>query len=58
MPERILLIQLRRIGDVLMTTPAVRALRAAYPRARIVFLTEPPSGELFRSTSSPIPPAR
>jgi ADP-heptose:LPS heptosyltransferase len=45
---RILLTQLRRIGDVLMTTPAVRALRQAYPEARIVYLTEPPSDELFR----------
>ena len=47
MPERILLIQLRRIGDVLMTTPALRALRHAYSRARIVYLTEPPSDQLF-----------
>ncbi|MBI3993371.1 MAG: glycosyltransferase family 9 protein [Candidatus Lambdaproteobacteria bacterium] len=44
----ILLIQLRRIGDVLMTTPAVRALRAAHPQARITFLTERPSDLVFR----------
>jgi len=48
MPERILLIQLRRIGDVLMTTPAVAALREAYPSAHIAYLTEPPSDQLFR----------
>ncbi|MCH8076548.1 MAG: glycosyltransferase family 9 protein [SAR324 cluster bacterium] len=47
-PERILLIQLRRIGDVLMTTPTVAALRKAYPGARISFLTEKPSDQLFR----------
>ena len=49
-PERILLIQLRRIGDVLMTTPAVRALREAYPEARIVYLTEPPADQIFRNS--------
>lgn len=47
MPERILLIQLRRIGDVLMTTPALRALRHAYPSAHITYLTEPPSHQVF-----------
>jgi ADP-heptose:LPS heptosyltransferase len=45
---RILLTQLRRIGDVLMTTPSVRALRQAFPAARIVYLTESPAHELFR----------
>lgn len=47
MPSRILLTQLRRIGDVLMTTPAVAALRAAYPEARISYLTEAPSEQVF-----------
>jgi ADP-heptose:LPS heptosyltransferase len=47
MPDRILLIQLRRIGDVLMTTPSLRALRQAYPKAHIVYLTEAPSDRLF-----------
>jgi ADP-heptose:LPS heptosyltransferase len=40
-PGRILLIQLRQIGDVLMCTPAIRALRKAFPHARIDFLVEP-----------------
>ena len=48
MPDRILLTQLRRIGDVLMTTPAVAAVRAAHPRAHIAFLTEAPSDQIFR----------
>ncbi len=47
MASRILLIQLRRIGDVLMTTPALAALRAAYPEARISYLTEAPCNQLF-----------
>lgn len=44
---KILLIQLRRIGDVLMTTPAVRALRNCYPSAQLEFLTEAPSDQIF-----------
>ncbi|MDI6736574.1 MAG: glycosyltransferase family 9 protein [bacterium] len=46
--EGILLIQLRRIGDVLMTTPAVRAVKKRFPEAKITFLTEPPADEIFR----------
>lgn len=38
---KILLIQLRRIGDIIMTTPAVRLLRQSFPQATIDYLTEP-----------------
>ena len=48
MTSRILLTQLRRIGDVLMTTPALAALRGHFPKAHIAFLTEAPSQLLFR----------
>ena len=34
-PERILLLQLKRIGDFILTAPAVAALRAARPEAEI-----------------------
>lgn len=44
---KILVIMLRRIGDVVLTTPAVRALRKQYPDAQIDFLTEPPCHELL-----------
>jgi len=44
---KILLIQLRRIGDVLMTTPSIRALRHSFPQAHIAFLTEKPSDQLL-----------
>jgi predicted lipopolysaccharide heptosyltransferase III len=38
---KILLIRLREIGDVVFTTPAVRALRERFPEARIDYLVEP-----------------
>lgn len=34
-PERLLLIRPDHLGDVLLTTPAIRALRAAYPAAEL-----------------------
>lgn len=37
-PDKIILIQLMAIGDVLMCTPALRALRKTYPHAEISFL--------------------
>lgn len=37
-PRRILLIQLHHLGDVVLTTPAIRACRAAFPDSRIDFL--------------------
>ena len=36
--QRILIIQLRQLGDILLTTPCVRELRRAYPDGRITFL--------------------
>ena len=39
-PERILLCQLRQIGDVLLSTPTVDILAKAYPQAEIHFFTE------------------
>src|SRR3989304_553252 len=47
-PKRILIIQLRRIGDVLMCTPAIRALRKRFPESFISFLTEKESEPLLR----------
>lgn len=38
-PRRILVVRLTALGDVLLATPAVRALRAAQPQARIEWLT-------------------
>lgn len=40
-PQRILLLQLYHLGDVILTTPAIRAARAAFPSATIDFVTGP-----------------
>lgn len=37
--KRILLIRIQKIGDVLLTTPAVHSLRKQFPRAHITYLT-------------------
>ncbi|MDP3429610.1 MAG: glycosyltransferase family 9 protein [Desulfomicrobium sp.] len=39
-PERILVCQLRQIGDVLLTTPSIRLLQERYPMAAIDVFTE------------------
>lgn len=44
--RRILVIQLKRIGDLILTTPALRALRSAYPDARISLIVEEASAGL------------
>lgn len=35
-PQRILIVRLHGLGDVLMITPAIRAMRLAWPRAKLV----------------------
>ncbi len=47
-PQKILIIQLRRIGDVLMCTPSIRALRQSFPQSSISFLTETESEPVLR----------
>jgi heptosyltransferase III len=41
-PKKALFIQLRRIGDILMCTPAIRAFKKHYPNCRLDFLAEIP----------------
>lgn len=38
---RILLVRLRQIGDVVFTTPAIRALRQHFPLAQLSYIVEP-----------------
>jgi len=45
---RILLVRLRLIGDVVLTTPAIRALRETYPHAHLSYLVEPLSAPIVR----------
>jgi heptosyltransferase-2 len=40
-PPDILIIRLSAIGDILLTTPLVRALRVRHPKAGITFVTRP-----------------
>ncbi|MDD4004472.1 MAG: glycosyltransferase family 9 protein [Elusimicrobiaceae bacterium] len=49
-PGKILVIQLRRIGDNLLTLPAISALKRAFPGARVDFLAEPPADILFKNS--------
>ncbi len=44
--KRILLIRLRRIGDVILTTPAISALRQGIPTASISYIIERPYRQL------------
>ncbi len=41
MAPKILLIQLRQLGDILLTTPCLREIRRAWPEAHISFMTHP-----------------
>lgn len=44
-PRCILLIQLRALGDVILTTPALRVLKKRFPQAAIDFLANPGPAE-------------
>jgi heptosyltransferase-2 len=46
--ERILAVKLADLGDLLAVTPALQALRASYPTARIDLLVPPSSESLLR----------
>lgn len=46
--KNILVIQLRQVGDVLLTTPAVKVLREHYPQSTISYLTETGPAELLQ----------
>ena len=46
--ERILLIRLSSLGDIVLTTPAIRAVRAHFPDAHIAMLVAKQSAEILR----------
>lgn len=45
---KILLVRLRLIGDVMFTTPLLRALKRAYPQARLTYLVEADAAPVVR----------
>ena len=47
-PERFLLVRTDRIGDTVLTLPAVTALRKKYPAAFIIFLAHPYTAPLIQ----------
>jgi ADP-heptose:LPS heptosyltransferase len=48
-PRRILLVQLDHLGDAVLSTPLIAALRAAYPEAAIDVLASPSNHEVFEA---------
>ncbi len=46
-PRRILVVRLDRIGDVVLSTPVLQALRHQYPHAFIAMMVRPPSQEIL-----------
>lgn len=49
--KKILVIKLAGIGDLILASPALRALRKRFPGARITLLTTPRAGELAEGSS-------
>lgn len=47
-PRRILIIRLSAIGDIVMASPLIKALRGRYPDARLSWLAEPAAAGLLR----------
>ena len=48
-PRRILVVQLDHLGDAVLSTPLIAALRAAYPDATIDVLASPSNHEVFEA---------
>ncbi len=49
---KILLVRLRQIGDVVLTTPAVRAIRDRFPNAHIAYVVEPAAAPVLAANSA------
>ena len=47
-PERILVIKLRYVGDVLLTTPVLSWLRESFPKAHLAMLVNPGTDDVVR----------
>src|SRR5215470_8803492 len=51
-PQRVLVVRLATLGDLLLATPALRALRSSFPSAHIGLLTTPASVAALRGIDS------
>jgi len=51
-PKRILVIRLDRLGDVILSTPVLQALRQRFPHAFIAMMVRPACEEVIRGNSS------
>lgn len=49
--QRILLVQLRQLGDILLTTPCIKAVKTALPNAQVSFLAHPMAGPILKGNS-------
>src|SRR5207249_9938334 len=47
-PERILVVKLRYVGDVLLATPVVSRLRESFPKAHLAMLVNPGTDDVVR----------
>ena len=50
-PQNILIIKLKKLGDVIGTTAVTRQIRKLYPDAQITFLTEPLGAQVYENSS-------
>jgi predicted lipopolysaccharide heptosyltransferase III len=51
-PERILVIKLRYVGDVLLATPVLSRLRESFPKAHLAMLVNPGTEDVVRDHSA------
>ena len=49
---KILLLQLKRIGDLILTTPAIAALRESFPEAQITLVVSNECADLLPAISN------
>src|SRR6266852_1629619 len=51
-PDRILVIKLRYVGDVLLATPVLSRLRESFPKAHLAMLVKPGTDDVVRDHSA------
>lgn len=50
-PDRVLIIQLRQLGDILLTTPCIKAIKTALPATKVSFLAHPMAKPILKGNS-------